>query len=335
MPQPWRASGALTRNASGAVTRRAFLAGAAAAGLATVTGCGDDARYPAGPLRIATGGQGGVYFAYGNGIADVVRQRLPRMRPEVLITAASIENLRLVARHEAEAGFTLADSAALAHYGQPPFAMALAVVALARLYDNYLHVVVPAEHQLVTVDELRDRAVSVGASGSGTELIATRLLLVAGLDVDRDVRAHRLGVDDSAAAMAAAKLDAFFFSGGIPTAAIEALARKMPIRLLDVGGRVPALRQTYGEVYAERTIPASSYLLGKPVTTVGVPNYLVVARAMADPLAYDLTRVMFAARDWLARAHPEGRRLDRGSAINTFPLPLHPGAERYYREAKR
>jgi TRAP transporter TAXI family solute receptor len=276
-----------------------------------------------------------VYFAYGNGLADVVRQRLPRLRPEVLVTAASIENLRLVARREAEAGFTLADSAALAYLGQPPFATALAVMVLARLYDNYLHVVVPAERPWDKLDELRDRLVSVGASGSGTELIASRLLLVAGLDVDLDLRASRLGVDESAAAMAAGKLDAFFFSGGIPTAAIDALARTMPIKLLDVGGLVPALRQRYGEVYAERTIPASSYLLDVPVTTVGVPNYLVVAEEMAETMAYDLTRVMFEDRDSLARAHPEGRRLDRGSAINTFPLPLHPGAERYYREAKR
>jgi TRAP transporter TAXI family solute receptor len=321
--------------ASSVVTRRALLGAVCAAGLASVAGCGNDSEYPAGPLRIASGGQGGVYFAYGNGIADVVRQRLPRLRPEVLITAASIENLRLVARHDAEACFSLADSAALAHFGQPPFAAALEVVALARLYDNYLHVVVHAAHRLDSVHQLRDHPVSVGAPDSGTELIATRVLTAASLDVDRDLRASRLGVDDSAAALAAGTIDAFFFSGGLPTAAIDAVARSMPIRLLDVGGLVPPLRQRFGEVYAERTIPASAYRLGVPVTTVGVPNYLVVADTMEERLAYDLIRVMFMDRDRLAQAHPEGRRLDRGSAINTYPLRLHRGAERFYREAKR
>jgi TRAP transporter TAXI family solute receptor len=306
-----------------------------ASGFALAAGCRNDATYPAIPLRIATGAQGGVYFAYGNGIAEVVRQRLPRLNPEVLVTAASIENLRLVAAGDAEAGFTLADSAALANAGRPPFVSPLPVVALARLYDNYLHAVVRADLGLESVADLREGLVSVGASGSGTELIASRLLTVAGLSVDHDLRASRLSLDDSAAAVAKGALDAFFFSGGLPTAAIETLARTTPIRLLDLGGFVPALRQSYGEVYAERTIPASAYMLGTPIATVGVPNYLVVAEGMDEPLAYDLIRVMFAGRQQLAQAHPEGWRLDRGSAINTFPLKLHPGAERYYREAKR
>jgi TRAP transporter TAXI family solute receptor len=318
---------------SSVVTRRALLSAACLAGLNSLIGCQSDP--PTAHLRIATGGQGGVYYAYGKGIADVVGQRLPWLRPEVLVTAASIENLRLVAGGQAEAGFTLADSAALAEFGQPPFAAPLALVALARLYDNYLHVVVRSDGPAESLDQLGGRRVSVGASGSGTELIADRLLGVAGMDVDRDLEVSRLGVDDSAAALAAGRIDAFFFSGGIPTAAIATLARTAPIRLVDVGGLVPALRQRFGEVYAERTIPASSYLLGGPVTTVGVPNYLVVAETMDERLAYDLIRVMFAERERLAQAHPEGRRLDRGSAINTYPLGLHRGAERYYREAKR
>jgi uncharacterized protein len=321
--------------ASSVMTRRTVLGAMWVTGLAVAAGCRSDPTYPAMPLRIATGGQGGVYFAYGNGIAEVVRRRLPRLSPDVLVTAASIENLRLVAAGDAEAGFTLADSAALAHAGQPPFTSELPVAALARLYDNYLHVVVRSDLRLDTVADLRDRPVSVGASGSGTELIADRLLTAAGLTVDRDLRASRFGVDASAAALAARELDAFFFSGGIPTQAIDKLARTMSIRLLDVGGFVPALRGRYGEVYAERTIPASAYMLGAPVTTVGVPNYLVVSAGMREPLAYDLIRVMFAGREELAQAHPEGRRLDRGSAINTFPLELHPGAARYYRETKR
>jgi TRAP transporter TAXI family solute receptor len=184
------------------------------------------------------------------------------------------------------------------------------------------------------VEDLADRAVSLGADGSGTELIASRLLGVAGVDVDTDLRASRLGLDESAAAFAEGRLDAFFFSGGIPTSAIQMLARAMPIRLLDLTALVPAMRQRYGEVYTERTIPASAYWLNGPVTTIGVANYLVVANAMAEPLAYDLIRVLFANRDVLATAHPEGRRLDRVTAINTSPLPLHPGAQRYYREAK-
>jgi TRAP transporter TAXI family solute receptor len=317
-----------------AIDRRTLVRALCAASVVMVAGCGEGSGYPPGQLRIASGARGGVYYAYGGGIESIVRRELPRLEPVVLPTAASIENLRLVASGGAEVGFTLADSATLAFEGHAPFANPLPVAALARLYDNYLHLVVRPESGVAAVMDLPGRAISLGPEGSGTELIASRLLRVAGLNVDADVRASRLSLDDSAAALATGHVDAFFFCGGIPTGAIETLARSMPIRLLDLGGFVPRMREQYGEFYAERTIPMSAYWLQRPVTTVGLANYLVVAQAMAEPLAYDLISVLFANRELLAKAHPEGRRLDRVSAINTSPLPLHPGAHRYYRQTK-
>lgn len=317
------------------VRRRTLLLSTAVAAAAAIGGCGREPGYPSATLRIATGGKGGVYFAYGTAIAEVVRRHLPRLDPEVLVTAASVENLLGVAGGDAEVCFTLADSAALAHAGLPPFPAPLDIAALARLYDNYLHVVVHPAVDAHTVSGLRGRAVSVGAPGSGTELIAQRVLDLAGVDVDGDIGAVHLGVDDSATALRDGTIDAFFFSGGLPTAAVATLAENMQVRLLDTGSIVAGLRERYGQTYSERTIPASAYGLGEPVATVGVPNYLIVATGMADDLAHDLISVMFGNRETIALAHPEGRRLDRVSAINTYPIPLHNGAQRYYREAKR
>jgi TRAP transporter TAXI family solute receptor len=209
------------------------------------------------------------------------------------------------------------------------------VAALCRLYDNYLHIVVHAGGAARTVGGLAGLAISVGAPGSGTELIARRVLEVAGIDADAHIRASRLGVDESVTAMRAGAIDGFFFSGGLPTPAVATIAATTPVRLLDVGSVVPALRARHGQTYSERTIPASIYGLDTPVTTVGVPNYLIVSETMADALAYDLIRAMFDSRATLADAHPEARRLDRVSAINTHPVPLHIGARRYYQEAKR
>jgi TRAP transporter TAXI family solute receptor len=305
---------------------------AAVAGVASA-GCGRSPDYPPGALRIATGGKGGVYYAYGFGIAAVVRRDLPGLVPEVLATGASVDNLRLVGDRHAEVGFALADSAAAAVAGSDPFTTSLPVVALARLYDNYLHVVVRADGPITDLAGLVGRRVSLGAVGSGTEVISTRLLAAAGIDAAR-MATSTLGVDESAAGMAAGNLDGFFFSAGLPVAAIAALGRTVPIRLIDVAGPVARLRSDYGEFYTERTIPAPTYGLGKAVSTIGVANYLVVARAMAEPLAYSLTRLLFAQRDALASAHPEARRLDRRTAIDTYPLALHPGAVRYYRAAK-
>jgi TRAP transporter TAXI family solute receptor len=176
--------------------------------------------------------------------------------------------------------------------------------------------------------------VSVGAAGSGTELTVSRLLMAAGLDPERDMRVSRLGVDDSATSMSARKLDAFFFSGGVPTSAIYDLAAQFPIRLIELGSLADRIRRMFGELYAVRTIPASAYRLVSPVATIGVPNYLVVHSNMDEGLAYQLVRAMFAGQARLADAHPEARRLDRRSAINTVPLPLHQGAARYFQDSK-
>jgi TRAP transporter TAXI family solute receptor len=329
----------MSRHKSLGIKRRTLLGGACVAGLTAAAwpvsiAFRQELTIPPGRLRISTGGVGGVYYAYGTGIVAAVRARLPQLAPEVIVTAASIENIRLVTSGQAEMGFTLADSAGTAHFGAPPFLVPTKVAALARLYDNYLHLVVNPDRPLRTVADLRGQRVSVGASGSGTELTATRLLAEAGLNASTDLRVTWLGVDDSAAAFAAGNLDAFFFSGGIPTLAIDALAKWFPIRLMDLGSMVSPLRHSYGEVYAERTIPGSTYGLGAPVTTVGVPNYLVVSPTMDSDLAYAIIETLFVERALLAAAHPEGRRLDRGAAINTYPLQLHPGAERYYRAIK-
>jgi TRAP transporter TAXI family solute receptor len=275
-----------------------------------------------------------VYYVYGQGIAAAIRQHLPGLRPSVIATGASVENIQMVADGSAEIAFTLADCAAAAATGRTPFATAVPLSALARLYENYLHVVVPAGGPIRSLRDLARRRVSLGATGSGTELIAARALDAVGIDPRSGLTALRYGVDDSARELVAGRVDAFFFSAGLPVAAITTLAQTIPVRLLDLGDVATVLRQRHGEFYTERTIPASTYGLARAVSTIGVSNYLVVRRAMAANLAYTVTRLLFDQREELAAAHPEARRLDRGAAIGTYPLPLHPGAVRYYREAK-
>jgi TRAP transporter TAXI family solute receptor len=162
------------------------------------------------------------------------------------------------------------------------------------------------------------------------------VLGLAGLDPKRDLRAEWLAPDSAADAIRAGRLDAMFFLGGIPTSAVADLVdSRAPVALLDLGHYVQGLRKEHGEVYLERTIPASTYRLPTRTVTAGVANYLVVPGTMAAREAYWLVRALFEHRDMLAAAHPTGSRLDRAAAIGTDPLPLHPGAERYYREAKR
>ncbi|MBB1261848.1 TAXI family TRAP transporter solute-binding subunit [Streptomyces alkaliterrae] len=313
-----------------------LLAVAVALTMVLLTGCAgsDEPPRPAGEISVATGNRGGVYAAYGAGYAELVERRLPGVTAPVLYTGGSVDNLRRVAAGEAEVAFTLADSAADAVEGLAPFSRPVPVVALAALYDNYVQLVVPSDSPVRNVTDLRGRRVSLGAVDSGTAVIAERILGVAGLSPDSDVAAERLDVRDSASALADGRIDAFFWSGGLPTAAITELRRTTPVRLVDLGDVVGALARSYGELYTETTVPAVVYGARSAVTTVSVPNFLVVRSDMPDAEAYWLTRLLFEGQRELIRAHPEARRLDRRTAIATYPLDLHPGAERWYRESR-
>ncbi|MFG2979539.1 TAXI family TRAP transporter solute-binding subunit [Streptomyces sp. NPDC048331] len=311
-----------------------LLLGAAVAMAVSLAGCTatDEPARLSGEITVATGNQGGVYAEYGAGYADVIG-RVPGASGRVLHTGGSVDNLRLVEGGEAQAAFSLADSASDAVAGRPPFSGRAPLVALAALYDNYVQLVVRADSPVRSVKELRGMRVSVGSEGSGTTLIAERILKIAGLSPDGDVTAQRLDVRESTRALAEKRIDAFFWSGGLPTAAITDLRKSTEIRLVDLGEVVAALTRSYGELYTQTTVPAVVYGVQSAVTTVSVPNFLVVRRDMPEAQAYWLTRLLFEGQPRLIRAHPEARRLDRRTAIATHPLDLHPGAARWYGES--
>lgn len=293
---------------------------------ATLSGCpSSDNTVPAGQLRIATGSSGGVYFLYGGAIADSVRRHLPELKPSVLETAASKENLRLVSTGEAEIGFAQADTSA-------DFAAGGKVVALARIYDDYLHLVVRAD-KIKRLEELKAKRVSVGAPESGTIGTARRLLATQKIDPDHGIKPVTLGLDASAAALEADQIDAFFFSGGLPVARVAELAKKVKIEMVPIGQYASDMRASGGQYYTEHTVPASTYGL-QSVSTIGIPNYLVVSAGMPAETAYALTRILFEDQGILQRAHPVAARLNSRSAIYTHPLALHPGAARYFKEIK-
>jgi uncharacterized protein len=175
--------------------------------------------------------------------------------------------------------------------------------------------------------------VSVGAPDSGVRVIAERLLAVAGLSTAADLLAVQLGIDESLAAVAAGEIDAFFWSGGLPTRGVSDLAERQPIRLLDLEDVVAPMRASF-PVYAAGTVPARSYGIPEPVTTLLVRNFLLVGAGMPDELARALVAGLFAAQEELAAASPAALTIDLRAAIGTQPVPLHPGAERFFREEK-
>jgi TRAP transporter TAXI family solute receptor len=288
-------------------------------------------------LSIATGGTGGVFYPYGGGIARVISEHLPNVEATAEVTAASVDNLKFIQRGTSDLAFTMADTAQDALLGRDSFASSgkVAVRTLATLYSSYVHLVTLTDSGIARIEDLRGRIVSTGAAGSGTTILANRILQTAGLDPARDIRSQSLGVAQSVDALKDGKIDAFFWNGGLPTAAILDLINTPGVRarVLSTVAVLPQLQKTFGEsLYFAAPIPKDTYDQDADVPVVGVANLLVVSDMMSEPLAYDITRLLFEQQATLASIHPEARQLSLSAAVASSPVPYHPGAVRYYRE---
>lgn len=315
-------------------TRRTLISAAATTSLTGMLGgcigqSWDD--LPTTRLTVATGNRGGVFDLYGNALAAVLDERLGGVSVKTRNTNASLVNLREVANGTSDIGLTLGDVAADAVRGTGTFRTKIDIAALTRTYDSFVHLIVRADSTIRGVADLRGRRVAVGAQGSGTRVIATRILAAAGIGLSElDATAYRL--EDAAAGLRGDTLDAFFFVSGLPNTTVLDLAGRLAIRLVDLGSLVDTLAGTYRNEYTPGPIPASSYDLPGPVDTVSVKNYVVVNADLDDDVAYAATRVMFEAQAAVDRIAPGIRQPNLGAAIFTSPLPLHPGALRYFRE---
>ena len=301
--------------------------------------CRDSGAPKARFLSIATGGTGGVYYPYGGGIAKVLNEHVPGIRATAEVTSASVDNLKLIRDGKADIAFTLADTLADAVAARGAFAGGAPVPAasLAVLYSNYTQLITLASSGITSVAGLRGKIVSTGSPGSGTEVIAFRVLRAAGLDPDKDVTRQGLGVSESADALKDGKIAAFFWSGGLPTASVQDLSHTsgITIRLIPSADLVPALQREFGNLYFPLDIPAGTYPgVTAPVAVVGVANVLVVNRSMPDDLAYNITRAIFEHQPELAAIHPEARSLSLNTAQTGSPAEFHPGAKKYFDEHK-
>ncbi len=289
-------------------------------------------------LSIATGGTGGVYYPYGGAIARIITANLPGVEATAEVTAASVDNLKLIRDRKSDIAFSLADTLDDAIAGRGAFARKGPVPArvIASLYDNYTHLVATGSSGVVRVADLAGKHVSMGAAGSGTELVATRLLRAAGLDPGRDLIPVSLGVSQSVDALKDGKIDAFFWSGGIPTASVLDLAStpRMTWRLVPNDDVLDVLQKTYGaSLYSRVIVPRDTYAgLPADIAVVGVSNLLVVHQDMPEQLAYDITRLLFEHQPELVAVHAEAARLRLATESTASPAPFHPGAIRYYRE---
>jgi uncharacterized protein len=308
------------------------VAAAAAVSAACFGGPADAEAVRGESLVISGGGTAGIYYGYGRELAAVLGERLD-VDSEVLETGGSIENLHQLAADTSQLAFSAADAASDAAAGRDPFDEPLPVLAVARVYDDFVHLVVPADSPIESIEDLDGRSVSLGAVGSGTELIARRLLDAAGLNPN-ELDNTALGLGDSIEAMRAGVIDAFFWSGGLPTPGVNDLASRFPIRLIELRSLVEPVRDRHSRAYRHGVVPQGTYGLAADVATMAVPNFLMMRADARDELAYVVTKTLFEQRSAIAANVPAAGLLNRPRAIFTEPVDLHPGALRYYRDTK-
>ena len=313
---------------------------AAAVLTAVVAGCGGSGDSEPGgrapeKLTVTTGGEGGIYFVYGAAYAKVISRHLPGYRASAQGSTGAVENLMRLNDGKANIALTLGDTALDAVEGREAFAEPVKLKALAQIYRSYVHLVTAEASGIRSLADLEGRRVSVGSPESGTQVVAERVLELARIDSRQGIEREQLGVAESAAALESGALDAFFWSGGLPTSAIADLARAHRITMLDLAALAKPLRQRYGGVYQDAAIPAGTYpRLDAAVPTISIPNYIVVGERMNGGLAHDLTELLFEHGKELAAAHPESRDLDPARAEQVIaPIGLHPGAQQYYDRA--
>jgi TRAP transporter TAXI family solute receptor len=287
-------------------------------------------------ISITTGGTGGVYYPLGGGMANVLSKYVPGLQATAEVTGGSVDNLKLIGAGKSEVGFSMVDAAWDAAHGEDKFkGNRVSVRTLMVLYPNRLQIVTVDGTGINKLSDIRGRRVSTGSPGSGVEVVALRVLEAMGLDAKKDIKQERLGASESANAIKDRKIDAFFWIGGVPTAALTDLAATpgVKMKMLDSGEYADAMNKKYGPLYTQGTIVAGSYPgQDKPVSIIDVWNILVTGDKMSDSMAYNIVKTLFEKKPELVAVHKEAENIDLKNQSVGSPLPFHPGAKKYLEE---
>jgi TRAP transporter TAXI family solute receptor len=299
-----------------------------------LAGCGGQ-RDTTARLAVATGNTTGVYYVMGGGIAQIINAHLPGYQATAESTGGAIENIQRIANGQSEIGLTPADTATDAVRGTGPFTTAQPIRAIARIYNNYTHLVVRTDAGINSIADLKGKTLGTGSPGAGTiQNMARRLLAVSGLSLDRDVTQQRLSLSESTDALARGSIQGLFWSGGLPTAGIKELFAKAKgkVKFLDLSPYVAKMQSTYTTLYQPGTIPKDTYGTPADIPTIVVPNLLVVRDTMSSGLSYKLTKLLFDYRADLIAVHKEARNLNLKTAPLTGEVLLSDGSKQYYGE---
>lgn len=285
-------------------------------------------------INILTGGTSGVYYPLGVALSKVYGENIEGARVQVQSTKASVENLNLLQQGKGELAFALGDSVKLAWEGDAEAGFKAPLDKLrgiAAIYPNYVQIVASADSGIGTLADLKGKSLSVGAAKSGTELNARKIFAAAGMSYEDLGKVEYLPFAESVELIKNRQLDATLQSAGLGVASIKDLSTSIDIRMVSIPADVV---EKLGAPYIAATIPAGTYQgQDEDVPTVAIVNFLVTHEDVSEETAYQMTKLLFENLGELEAAHKAAAQIRLENALNGMPIPLHPGAERYYREA--
>jgi len=287
-------------------------------------------------IGVLTGGTSGVYYPLGVALTKLYGTGIPNTKPTVQSTKASVENLNLLQQGRGELGFVLGDSASLAWAGDAEAGFKTKLDKLrgvAALYPNYIQIIASADSGIKTLADLKGKRVSVGSPKSGTELNARAVLKAAGMSYGDLGKVEYLPFGESVELMKNRQLDATLQSAGLGVSSIRDLATSIPITVVSIPADV--VGKIGDPAYITSKIPAGTYEgQAADVESAAVINVLVTHSGVKDETVYMMTKLMFENLNELSAAHAAAKGISLENALRSMPVPLHPGAERYYKEVK-
>lgn len=286
-------------------------------------------------LSIASGGTGGVWYPYGGAMASVISKYIPGFEATAEVTAAAVDNAKLLGAKKADLAIMLGDVGYDAYTGKGVFKEKIPMRNLAGLYASITHVVTIDGKGINSISDLKGKRVSTGAPGSATEVLSGRIMEAFGIDPQKDIKRDRLSASESANALKDGKIDAYFWVGGIPTASVMDVAASpgVKIKLISHGEALEKMVAKYGPIYFKTVCPANTYKgVDYDVTTVSAGNFLVCHEKMDEKMAYTIVKTLFEHKSDLVAIHKVAKDLTLEGAVLGSPFPFHPGAVKFYKE---
>jgi TRAP transporter TAXI family solute receptor len=284
-------------------------------------------------IHVLTGGTSGIYYPLGVALGKIYGDKITGVKTQVQATKASVENLILLEQGKGQIAFALGDSLKAAWDGDEDagFKTKLGKLrAIGAIYPGYIQLVATRESGIRTVTDLKGKSLSVGAPKSGTELNTRAILKAAGMSYADIGKVDYLPFAESVDLMKNRQLAATLQTAGLGVASLRDLSATTDVTVVSVP---KSIVDKMGRPFMSVKIPANTYKgQDKDVETAGVANYLVTHADVSDELVYQMTKLVFESQNELGAAHAVGKEIRLENAMAGVPIPLHPGAQRYFRE---